>query len=156
MITSFSKQTIVEAPPDGQGGPRWVAILEDGTRVVGRPTWLTSGRTVALPADGELKTDWQRLMDRCAENKTRLNGLSLFVPPWGWFHAPTGKGCYGYFEVAVIAMKQKRGGGTKGVESLTIVWEEKEEGAVRGYRVQASGVLEGVRYPQRLPCMVAV
>jgi len=142
---------IIEASHDGQGGPRWVATLEDGTMVVGKPSWMGNSGPVALPNDMPVPmSDWQRLRDRCLETRTRLKALSIFVPPWGAFHAPVNCGAYGFFENHVIS-RRSRAAGCKG---LTIVWEK--DGAVKGYKVLASGVLEGVKYPGRLPSMIAV
>lgn len=154
-IQVLTRGKIVEAKPDGMGGPRWLAKLEDGTRIVGRPSWLGNSGPIALPNDEcRPMSDWRRFMDRCAENQSRVKSISLHVPPHGWFHAPEGKAAYGYYEQVVNSMNSNKPWLRRqsGVAGVGIVWAEGNH--TEGYLVLAAGVLEGRKWPMRLPCMI--
>ena len=144
---------IVEAPPDGMGGPRWIATLENGTVVIGRPSYSGSG-PVALPNDEPRPmSDWRRLMARCEDTGEVIKRLSLWVPPFGLFTAPDGRGGYGYFEVVVRAQKKPR----QGTEALAICWPEKDgQGRpfIKVQQVHACGRVDFLRRSKWLPCMI--
>lgn len=145
-------KNIVEAPPDGLGGPRWIATLNTGQYIVGRPSWMTSGPSIALPSAH--KTDWQRLKDRLEENRhERITGLTLYVPPYGRFEAPKNLAGYGYYEA--VALGQKRDAKKTlrtGIEALAICYPEGKK--VKIVKVFANGTLEHWVRSKWLPCMI--
>lgn len=151
---------IIEAPPDGLGGPRWVVRLEDGTSVIGRPSWIGNSGPVALPDATQPMSDWRRLKDRCEETGVRLVSLALWVPTFGWFHAPEGKGSYGYWEDHVRAMHIGKGNHPasfrSGCQALCICWPDKKEGrsVILVKKVFATGVYEEWVRLNWLPCII--
>lgn len=144
------KKNIVEAPPDGLGGPRWIATLNNGIYIVGRPSWMSSGPNIALPYAGD--TDWQRLHSRLKENAhEKIIGLTLYVPPYGRFEAPKNLSGYGYFESVVVAQRTKKSV-RSGVEALNICFPEKNK--IKVVKVYANGTLEHWVRSSWLPCMI--
>lgn len=143
---------IVEAPSDGMGGPRWVATLENGTVIIGRPSWMGNSGAIALPNhESQVMSDWRRLRDRCAETGERLQSLSLYVPPYGRFEAPAGRGGYGYFEDIVVAQKTLKSV-RSGVRALAICYPEGKY--IKIVKVFADGTLEHRVRRSWLPCMI--
>lgn len=152
----ITRKKIVEAVPDGLGGPRWVATLEDGTIVVGRPSWMgNSGPRVALPNDEpEPMTDWRRLKDRCEEENKRIRRFTLYIPGLGpgIFQAPEGKGAYGYFEQWVATQKGRR----MGCSALCMCWPDQDERGefIKIVKIGVDGAYEHWRRSKWLPCMI--
>lgn len=145
------KKNIIEAPPDGVGGPRWIVKLNTGTYIVGRPSWLSSGPTVALPYPEA--TDWLRLQRRLEENHNeKIVSLTLYVPPYGKFEAPKNLGGYGYFEGLVVAQRTRQSI-RSGVESLSICYPIGN-GKIEIIKVYAKGMLEKRVRTSWLPCMI--
>ncbi len=141
---------MIEAPPDGLGGPRWIATLNNNTVIVGRPSWMSSGPSIALPYPGS--TDWQRLRYRLENNHSeKITGLTLYVPPYGRFEAPKNLSGYGYFESIVVAQRTKKIV-RSGVEALNICYPK--DGKVEIIKVSAQGVLEKWTRTMWLPCMI--
>lgn len=152
---------VIEAKPDGLGGPRWVANLEDGTTIVGRPSWMGNSGAVALPNDSpQPESDWGRLKVRCAETNTRIKSLSLWVPTYGWFHAPANMGAYGFFEVHVRSMHLGKLNGhvhyRSGCEAICICWPDKDKGrpVIKVKKIFANGTYEEWNRSQWLPCLI--
>lgn len=142
-------------------GHRWVALLEDGTEVVGKPSWMGNSGNVALPNDEAAPmSDWRRLMARCLETRVRVKKLSLFVCG-RWWHSPEGKGAYGYFESVEISglckQNNKQHRSLSGVKAVTICWDDTVNGVActKGIRVEAA-MVKGQVWPKRLPCMIAI
>lgn len=157
-----TRKTIIEAEPDGLGGPRWIALLEDGRKIVGKPSWLGNSGDVPLPDHPDAPgSDWGRLKLLAQEETLRIQRLSLWFPQWGEFSAPENAGAYGYYEEHVSAMRAEFRELTplavqalrKGVQALCICWPEEGYG-VKVLRVTAAGVLEHRRRLTWLPCMV--
>ena len=121
--------------------PRWIAVLESGETVVGRPSWLSKG-----------DSDWRILKSRFERNGGVLKRLSLWVPPWGLFPAPEGKGGYGYYESVSQTVMTRRGG----VEAVSICWPEKDTTGsyIKAMSIKAGGVVEYWRRSKWLPCMI--
>lgn len=150
------RQGITEAPPDGQGGPRWVARLSNGQTVVGRPSWLSSGPRIVLPWDAtSIGSDWQRLMERCRQENVRLTGLSLFVPNVGpqLFTLPEHKAGYGYMERHVKSVNSPESP-RSGCEALSVCYWDDQRQITKEVRVYASGWLEHHDRYGWLPCMI--
>jgi hypothetical protein len=152
---------VLEAPDDGLGGPRWVCHLDDGTTVVGRPSWMTSGTTIALPniqvgANQAPVTDWARLMAKCQDEGRRVVKIGLWVPPHGLVaQSDDGAPAYGYFEaqIAELAGPDSR----MGVTAVAICWPERrgKGWVVQNRYVFADGRYEGWVSPGSwLPCMI--
>lgn len=130
-------------------GPRWIATLEDGTTIIGKPSWMSS-HNVALPYPGS--TDWQRLMAKCREENVKLRHLKLFVPKSGLFEAEKNAGGYGYFEDFVISYKNQK----QGVKGLAICWCETDSHGthIKVMKVNADGTGEIQHRTKWLPCMI--
>ena len=123
------------------GGPRWIAKLSNGREVIGKPSWLCVG-----------VTDWRKLKDEVENSDSlRIVGLTLWVPPYGAFEAPTGKGAYGYFEEQVGDSL-----GRTGITAVAMAWPDKDEYGdhVKVRKILATGILEHWRRDKWLPCMI--
>lgn len=152
--TVIVKGGIIEAPPDGTGGPRWIATLDDGTVVVGRPSWATATAKMRLPHDPAFpETDWRRLMRRCAEENRRLKSISLFVPGKGHFTAPENRAGYGYYERYIGAINTPEAG-IRGCQAVSICYWDSDRKITKEIRVYADGILEHQDRFGWLPCMI--
>lgn len=157
----ISKGGLQDAPPDGVGGPRWVARLDDGAVIVGRPSWMgNSGPTVMLPNDEpHPMSDWRRLMTRCNEARVRIKSLALFCNG-RWFRADDDAGAYGYFEAQVVSYKGigKRKVPRSGIQALAICWPKRDERngrmRIKVLKIHATGLYEEWWRDQWLPCMI--
>jgi len=157
-----TRKRIIEAEPDGLGGPRWLAVLEDGRQSVGRPSWLRNSGNVPLPDRADMPaTDWGRLMLLAQEEAIRIKTMSLWFPQWGEFLATPDAGAYGYFEEHVSNLKIRFEGYEpyvsrplrKGVSAICLCWPEEGYG-IKVLRITADGTLEHRRRLEWLPCMI--
>ena len=133
------------------GGPRWVARLDNGLSVVGRPSWLGSSEAAPM-------SDWLRLKERCLHENQRICSLGLWVPALGWFHAPGNCGAYGYWEqhVTKLQMGRPQPRNQAGCEAVCIAWLDEKPGGllIRAMKIFASGAYEEWDRHQWLPCMI--
>lgn len=159
---SFTRKKVVEAEPDGLGGPRWFAELEDGRKIIGKPSWLGNSGNVPLPDRPDMPaTDWGRLQILAQEEAIRIKQMSLWFPQWGEFPAMPNAGAYGYFEEHVSNMHVHFKGFApfpaktmrKGVSALCLCWPEEGYG-IKVLRITADGTLEHRRRLEWLPCMI--
>lgn len=154
----ISKGGLQDAPPDGVGGPRWVARLDDGSVIVGRPSWMrNSGPGVKLPNDEAVPmSDWRRLMVRCDETRVRIKSIALFSNG-RWFHADENAGAYGYFEAQVVSMKGGKPA-RSGIQALAICWPKRDDRTgkmrIKVLKIHASGLYEEWWRDRWLPCMI--
>ncbi len=141
---------LIEKPPDGIGGPRWVATLSDKTMVVGRPSWLGNSGNVALPNDDpDPMSDWRRLQVKCLVDSLRIEKLSLWTQ-WGSLDAPDHQGGYGYFELHKSQLNGHQR--HRGCIGIAICWWNGKTVSVVKVMADGERILE--LRTKWLPCMI--
>ena len=131
--------------------PHWIAVLEDDSVYLGKPSWCGLNGSTVLPGRGS--SDWSRLKLFCEENGKRPKRLSLFIPGLGILTAPEGKGAYGYFEQYQSQLLT----GRSECVGLGICWPEADGRGKRVIKTQiikVGGILEHWNRYRWQACMI--